>query len=277
MEERSGCGVVAFPPGVAELGFDPLTTDDSPPSSPSSLPPSYFDEVYRRNPDPWAFATSPYEASKYAATLDALPKSTYPEAFEAGCSIGVLTEKLARRCGHLLSVDVSEAALQQARERCAELENVRFERCHLPAEFPPARFDLILVSEVGYYLSVPDLLRLRERCINQLTAGGHLLLVHWTPVVHDYPLTGDYVHETFLERVGRRFAISRDNVRNAIGWIFSKNRERTHSRGHPVTCEAATQVNVDLFDLRGRQNRVTDSLPGLLLGDRFVQRAERRG
>ena len=102
------------------------------------------------------------------------------------------------RCGQLLSVDVSEQALAQARERCERLPQVRFEKRYLPDEFPGETFDLILVSEVGYYLSLPDLRRLRDRCVSQLKSRGHLLLVHWTPLVHDYPLTGDAVHEEFL-------------------------------------------------------------------------------
>ncbi len=166
--------------------------------APSSLPPKYFDDVYRAKSDPWDFATSPYETAKYDATLAALPRSHYASAFEAGCSIGVLTEKLAPRCGQLLSIDVSEQALTQARTRCAALPQVRFEKRYLPDEFPAGTFDLILVSEVGYYLALPDLRRLRDLCISQLNTHGHLLLVHWTPPVPDYPLTGDAVHEEFL-------------------------------------------------------------------------------
>ena len=164
----------------------------------ASLSPNYFDEVYRANTDPWNFASSPYEAGKYAATLAALPRDHFDSALEIGCSIGVLTEMLAPRCGRLLSLDVSGLALEQAHKRCAALPQVKFERRYLPAEFPAGSYDLILVSEVGYYLSLPDLMILRERCINQLTADGCLLLVHWTPLVHDYPLTGDQVHETFV-------------------------------------------------------------------------------
>ena len=167
-------------------------------TAPDSLSSRYFDDVYRANPDPWGFTTSPYEAAKYTATLAALPRALYPAAFEAGCSIGVLTAQLAGRCGELLSADISERALAAARERCAGLSNVRFEQRTLPGEFPVGPFDLILVSEVGYYLAMPDLLTFRERAINALAPGGHLLLVHWTPLVHDYPLTGDEVHETFL-------------------------------------------------------------------------------
>ncbi len=169
------------------------------PDAPRSLDDRYFDDVYRANADPWNFASSPYEAAKYAATLAALPRPSYPSAFEAGCSIGVLTAQLTPRCGQLLSVDLSERALQAARERCVALDNVRFERRVLPGEFPEGPFDLTLISEVGYYLAMPDLLTLRELAVSRLAPGGHLLLVHWTPLVHDYPLTGDEVHEAFLE------------------------------------------------------------------------------
>lgn len=163
-----------------------------------SLRPEYFEDVYRRRSDPWDFATSPYEAGKYRATLEALPRARYVRAFEAGCSIGVLTAQLAARCEQLLSVDINESALDQARERCRDLPNVRFERAQLPDEFPAGPFDLVVISEIGYYLSKTDLARLRERCLNQLAPGGQLLLVHWTPPVPDYPLTGDEVHEEFL-------------------------------------------------------------------------------
>lgn len=163
-----------------------------------TLPPAYFEDVYRRKSDPWDFATSPYEAAKYQATLAALPRDRYEQAFEAGCSIGVLTAQLAARCERLLSVDINEDALAQARERCRDLSNCRLERAQLPAEFPGEMFDLILVSEIGYYLSKDDLRALRARCISQLAPGGHLLLVHWTPPVPDYPLTGDEVHAEFL-------------------------------------------------------------------------------
>jgi len=167
---------------------------------PNTLPPDYFDNVYRANEDPWQFASSPYERGKYAATLAALPRPRYERAFEIGGSIGVFTAQLAPRCGHLLSVDVSEAALYQARLRCANLPQVEIKKMQVPGEFPAGQFDLILVSEVGYYLSPPDLARAADQMLAALPSGGQLLLVHWTPVVHDYPQTGDEVHEFFLAK-----------------------------------------------------------------------------
>lgn len=164
-----------------------------------SLPPRYFEDVYRAHDDPWGFATSPYESEKYAATVAALPRERYRSGFEVGCSIGVLTERLASRCDALLSVDVVESVLERARERCRELHHASFARMVVPEEFPDATFDLVVLSEVGYYWSREALKDAKARIAEALEPGGHLLLVHWTPLVHDYPLTGDQVHEAFLD------------------------------------------------------------------------------
>lgn len=86
-------------------------------SSPnSSLRPDYFEDVYANVDDPWSFATSPYERAKYVETLAALPRARYQSAFEVGCSVGVLTSELAARCDAILSVDVAERPLRQARQ-----------------------------------------------------------------------------------------------------------------------------------------------------------------
>ncbi len=169
-----------------------------------SLPPSFFDAIYAEAPDPWSFASSAYEAEKYAATLAAIPRDRYRTAFEIGCSIGVLTEQLAARCDALLSVDVAERPLTQARERCAHLPNAQFALLRVPERFPDAVFDLVVVSEVGYYWSTADLRRSRDLMVDHLEPGGHLILVHWTVEVEEYPISGDEVHAAFFERASER-------------------------------------------------------------------------
>ena len=165
-----------------------------------SLPPRYFDSVYANSEDPWSFTTSEYEASKYRHTLDSLPHLKYRNALEIGCSIGVLTEHLANRCDRLLSVDVSERALDSARKRCATLHHARFERMEIPAEMPDATFDLIIVSEVAYYWQREDLDLAATLLAVRQPVGAHLILVHFTPLVPDYPLTGDQVHDAWIAR-----------------------------------------------------------------------------
>lgn len=161
-----------------------------------SIPPSYFDDMYAVDPDPWRFAESDYERDKYAATLAALPRERYARGLEVGCSIGVLTRQLAGRCESLLSIDVAETALRDARARCADRPNVRFERRHVPAEWPDGRFDLVLLSEVVYYLDRDDVVALARR-VAAAAPGGDVLLVHWLGETH-YPLSGDEATDTFV-------------------------------------------------------------------------------
>lgn len=167
-------------------------------NQPNTLTPEYFEEIYQRNSDPWDFARSDYEHQKYQATLSVLPAEKYDSAFEIGCSIGVLTAQLAPRAAQLLSVDVSRLALDQAVLRCRDLLNVRFETMQIPNEFPTENFDLIVVSEVGYYLAPTDWQIAADKIIRHTNPGGNIVLVHWTPFVHDYPQTGDQVHERFF-------------------------------------------------------------------------------
>jgi predicted TPR repeat methyltransferase len=169
-----------------------------------SVPPEYFDAKYAEKLDYWAFASSAYEASKYADTIRSLPARYYQNAFEIGCSIGVLTAQLATRAAKLLAIDVADRALVAARAHCLALSNVHVTKMQFPKERPAksACFDLIVVSEVGYYWSWEELNVAQDAIEDNLEAGGHLALVHWTPVVSDYPLTGDEVHESFKGRPG---------------------------------------------------------------------------
>jgi SAM-dependent methyltransferase len=174
-------------------------------SDTKSLTSDFFESLYRKNPDPWQFATSEYEAQKYATTLEALPHNLYQSGFEIGGSIGIFTAQLAQRCHSLLSIDVSEIAQKQAIDRCCHLNNIRFELMSVPDAFPDEYFDLIVLSEVAYYWSWPDLIKAQRLILDRLRSQGHLILVHWTVDARVLPLTGDLVHDAFIELVPDRF------------------------------------------------------------------------
>jgi predicted TPR repeat methyltransferase len=164
-----------------------------------TLPREFFEELYAKSPDPFDFETSAYEAAKYQRTIATLPRARYKQAVEIGCSIGVLTSRLAEKCDSLLGIDISEQALVRAGARCAHLPDVKFVRLTVPEEFPDQTFDLIIVSEVAYYWSIDDLARSKDLIAAHQTAGGHLLLVHWLPIVDYHVQTGDAVHEIWLK------------------------------------------------------------------------------
>lgn len=169
-----------------------------------STPPAHFEQLYREKADPWHLSTSEYESRKYTATLAALPRARYTRALEIGCSIGTLTERLAARCDTVLGVDLVEAPLAAARARCAHLPGLRFERCTIPAEWPEEQFDLIMLSEVLYFLSVEDLHGIAWRCGASLLPGGTVMLVNWRGP-NDGTMTGDAAALTLLQALPERW------------------------------------------------------------------------
>jgi cyclopropane fatty-acyl-phospholipid synthase-like methyltransferase len=166
----------------------------------SAIDRSVFDELYRDSGDPWRFETSVYEARKRAISLASLPRQRYARAFEPGCSIGTLTEQLAGRCDQLLAADVSELAVARARERLGDQPHVRIEKLEVPLEWPTGSFDLIVLSELGYFLAAAELDTLLDHVTASLAVGGDLLAVHWLGPIDGYPLDGRDVHERIAER-----------------------------------------------------------------------------
>lgn len=169
----------------------------------ASLPPSYFENMFAADPDPWRFETSAYERAKYDRTIAALGDRRYLRALEIGCANGVLTSRLARHVEELIAVDVSASALVRARRRCADLAGVRFERRTFPEQAPAGEFDLIVVSEVAYYWSDRDLAAAGRWMAGALAPEGRALLVHWTGAT-DYPQTGDEAVEKLARAVAPR-------------------------------------------------------------------------
>lgn len=166
----------------------------------------YFDRMYAAADDPWELASRWYEQRKYAITMSMLPQRRYRHAFEPGCSVGVLTELLTQRCDHVTAVDVAAAALSSAAARVGS--GATFARGALDEPWPPGPFDLVVLSEVGYYLDAALLTAVLHREIPRLAPGATVLAAHWRHPVADYPIGGDEVHEILggvpgLVRLGR--------------------------------------------------------------------------
>jgi predicted TPR repeat methyltransferase len=154
----------------------------------------YFQNMYDESTDPWNFATSSYEQRKYALTINSLPRERYRNAFEPGCSIGVLSELLASRCERLLATDIVSSALEQAKLRLRKYENVVVESRAIPGSWPDEVFDLVVLSEVAYYFDAGSLRDILALIVRSTLPGAHVIGVHWRGET-DYPLTGDRAHE----------------------------------------------------------------------------------
>ena len=153
--------------------------------------------MYAASADPWQLLTRWYEHRKYAITLALLPHRHYRHAFEPGCSIGTLTQRLAHRCDAITAADVAADALRRADRRLRTAgvrERVRLVRQSLDDPWPAVDFDLIVLSEVGYYLHADTLRATLDRELAQ-RPGATLITAHWRHLVSDYPIGGDQVHD----------------------------------------------------------------------------------
>ena len=113
----------------------------------------HLEGLYAITDDPWNFRTSLYEADKFAATLRALPRPRYAHALELGCGNGELARRVARRCDRYTGIDAVARPLAAARR---VVPNGRFLRRHLPCPLPSGPYDLVLLSEILYFLDAAD-------------------------------------------------------------------------------------------------------------------------
>jgi SAM-dependent methyltransferase len=162
---------------------------------PDTISHSFFEKKYRLSADPWDFASSEYEQSRYEAIVRALGHRNYQSAFEPGCSIGVLTARLASICRNVQAMDISLSAVQSARIRCKDLPNVEITCGAIPDLLPSSSFDLIVFSEIGYYLDELQLSALGTILAGRLQENGVFLAAHWLGNSADHILSGDRVHE----------------------------------------------------------------------------------
>ncbi|QRY77834.1 class I SAM-dependent methyltransferase [Pseudomonas sp. PDNC002] len=167
----------------------------------------YFDELYRGDPDPWAFRTRWYEKRKRDVLLACLPRPRFRKGFEPACANGETSAELAARVDDLLCSDCSAEAVALARHRLAGRENVRTELQVLPLEWPAGSFDLIVLSELGYYLSADAWRRVCREAAAALSEDGVLVACHWRHPIQGCVLSGDDVQGHLAQAMGARPAV----------------------------------------------------------------------
>ncbi len=157
-----------------------------------------LDRLHEEQADPWGTDSRWYEQRKRDLVLAMLPAPRFRVALELGCSTGALAEALAGRAARVVAVDRSVAALATARRRFAEDARVSVLELDVPQDWPQdLEPDLVVVSEVGYFLSPAELDALVDRIVTTLAPGGVVVLCHWRHQVDGWVLDADDVHRGF--------------------------------------------------------------------------------
>lgn len=155
-----------------------------------------FDRLYSDDPDPWNVDTSSYELQKRQAALDILPNRRFSSVLDIGCGSGVLALQLSNQNGDVVAVDVSRTALKLAADRLKDKANVSFHVLEVPSEWPTGTFDLIVISEVLYFLSESEIIQTSQKAAECLADEGVCLLVNWTGH-NDLPVNGEQAAALF--------------------------------------------------------------------------------
>jgi peptidoglycan/xylan/chitin deacetylase (PgdA/CDA1 family)/ubiquinone/menaquinone biosynthesis C-methylase UbiE len=166
-----------------------------------------FWEDFFREPDPWNYGSA-YEQEKYSRQLELLPDGPIESALELACAEGHFTATLAPRTRRLIATDISATALERAAERCRGHAHVEFRQLDLSADALPQGLDLIVCSEVLYFLSdEAELRQVAARLAAALKPGGHLVMAHALLLKEDMTRTGfDWDHPWGATTILRVFA-----------------------------------------------------------------------
>lgn len=137
-----------------------------------------FWETWFARENPWRY-DSGYEQRKYEQTLSLLDGLSPENALELACAEGHFTVQLAPRVGRLLVTDISATALGRAAERCAGFDNLDFRQVDVLCDDIPGDKDLIVVSEMLYYLEERTHLKtVAGKIAGALKPGGRVLTAH---------------------------------------------------------------------------------------------------
>jgi peptidoglycan/xylan/chitin deacetylase (PgdA/CDA1 family)/GT2 family glycosyltransferase/SAM-dependent methyltransferase len=167
----------------------------------------HFESLFAGRDDPWAYA-NPYERRKYDQTLALVELGPSERVLELGCAEGHFTAELAPRAGTLLAADISEIALERARERCRDRANVEFVRLDLARDPLPSGFDLIVCSETLYYVGgLVELEDVARKLAGALVPGGRLVTANAYALADDPDSTGfDWGHPFGARVIGETLA-----------------------------------------------------------------------
>jgi SAM-dependent methyltransferase len=143
-----------------------------------------FERKFSENIDPWDYTNSRFEHFKRNILLRACGHGKHGRALELGCAIGETTRHLAPLCLRLVALDGSPTAVAEAKRR-VQSGHVRFVQAKLPGQMPHGPFDLIVVSEIAYYLSAHELVLLGKRLAAAIAHRGKIVLLHHRRHFHD--------------------------------------------------------------------------------------------
>ncbi len=127
----------------------------------------YYDlEKINKKEDPWK-SYLPYRKKTFKQLLSLIQLAPHQSILEVGCAQGHFTEMLTQISDDVTAIDVSSAAVEQARKN---VKGAKFYTSSLEDFDPHRRFDVIVCSEILCYIKD------REQALGKLQELGDYLV-----------------------------------------------------------------------------------------------------
>lgn len=154
-----------------------------------------FEAMYAADPDPWKVRDSWYERRKEAVVLALLARERYEHAWDAACGTGALALALAERCTRVTATDAARRAVELTADLLSGASPAAAQTTTAVSALPAVPDlgdapDLVVLSEVLYYLSDDDRGRSIEAATSVAADVAELVVVHWRHHPDDAQLSG---------------------------------------------------------------------------------------
>lgn len=161
-----------------------------------------FDDKFSSDDDPWRTFTDRDEARKRIAIVRGLGGEPVGRVLEIAAGNGSNSLALAGRSLRLDATEGTDSGTALVRRAVGSRPRICVAQLVLPARFPRARYDAVVVAEVLYYLSSKDMAQVARDVAKALRKGGRLILAHHRVDYPDFAQHAEGIHGRFLAATG---------------------------------------------------------------------------
>ncbi|WP_292960651.1 glycosyltransferase [Novosphingobium sp. UBA1939] len=172
---------------------------------------AYWEGIFASK-DPWDYRNN-YEALKYDQTIALITAvladgQRFGDVLEIACAEGEFTRRMAPFSDRIVATDIAPLAVARAAQALKDLPNIACQQLDLLTDEPPGLYDLIVCSEVLYYLEDAETLaRFAARVSAHLKPGGRFVTAHANLLVDEPDRTGfGWPHHFGAKGIGAVFA-----------------------------------------------------------------------
>lgn len=162
-----------------------------------------FDAKFADDADPWATFSDRDEAVKRNAILHALGPGALGRVLELASGNGSNSAAMAARAFRLDATEGTKQGTALTARAVSAFPRARAIELALPAPFPRAQYDAVVIAELLYYLTPKDMSSVAKRVGECLRPGGVLVLAHHRIDFHDFAQHAAQIQCRFLRETRR--------------------------------------------------------------------------